>query len=153
MDSHADHEGQKQPSQGEPEKNKGFPTELITEPQEKLGLNKLVSHLLHVEPKDVTLKWVFDHVRNYIISGVVLWAGINAFKIPNKTYIDTFTHSVGGLVLIGTAFVLFALNITHGLAGFSKLRNLNTVGKFSYIACAFLALFAAQILFITAKSS
>lgn len=134
-------------------KNNGIPTELITEPQEKLSFSKLFLHLLHTEAKDVTLKWVFDHVRNYIICGVVFWAGLGAFKLPKYTYIDSVTHTVGGATLIIGSLLLFTFNLIHGITGFSKIRNLGTVGKISYITSCFLMLFAAHILYITAKSS
>ncbi|RON49344.1 hypothetical protein BK666_07145 [Pseudomonas frederiksbergensis] len=134
-------------------KNNGFPTELISEPQDKLAYNQLLSHLLHIEAKDITLKWVFDHIRNYIICGVVFWAGIRAFKIPKQSYIDSFSYSIGGVVLIFGSVLFFSLNMLHGIVGYSKIRNLGTIRKASYLIGCFIMFFSAQILYITAKSS
>lgn len=147
-------ENQEQNSKPEEErKTNGIPTELITEPQQKLSFDKLLSHLLHTEAKDVTLKWVFDHVRNYIICGVVLWGGIGAFSLPKPSYIDLVTQSIGGVVLIVSSLLLFALNLFHGVVGVSKIRNLGTIGKYTYLISCLLVLFAAQILYRAAKSS
>ncbi|MEF9672548.1 hypothetical protein QNM99_10615 [Pseudomonas sp. PCH446] len=79
------------------EEKKRFPTELFSAPQNKLELSKLILHLTHIETKDVTLKWVFDHVRNYVICGVLLWAGINAFKLPDTLIIDMIAHKIAEL--------------------------------------------------------
>ncbi|WP_419735640.1 hypothetical protein [Pseudomonas sp. COR18] len=135
------------------ERNKGFPTELITEPQDKLSFNSLFLHLLHIDAKDFTLKWIFDHIRNYIICGVLFWSGLRAINSPKITYVDTISENVGGGVLVLSSLVLFAFNMLHGIVGVSKVRNLSTVGKFSYLIFCFLALFAAQVLYKTAKSS
>lgn len=131
----------------------GVPTKLLTTPQSKLTMNNLLLHLMHLEAKDVTLKWVFDHIRNYVICGVVLWAGIKAFSMPNETLVDAITHRIGGCVLLATSLILFSLNMFHGIVGLSKIRDLNSINKCFYIAGALLAFTAANILFITAKSS
>ncbi|QRK85224.1 hypothetical protein JN757_05470 [Pseudomonas granadensis] len=130
---------------------KGFPTKLLSEPQNKLNLNSLLLHLLHLETKDVTIKWVFDIIRNYVICGVVLWTGVNAFKLQSSTVLDTIIHCVGGVVLIITAITLFTLNMTHGIIGFAKVRNLKTTSTVLYIIGSLLAFSAANILFTTAK--
>lgn len=137
----------------EQNESNGIPTKLVTTPQSKLTMNDLILHLMHLEAKDVTLKWVFDHVRNYVICGVALWAGIKAFNIPNETLVDAITHRIGGCVLLATSLILFSLNMFHGVVGFSKIRDLNSLNKCFYIAGALLVFTAANILFITAKSS
>ncbi|SNY46334.1 MULTISPECIES: hypothetical protein [unclassified Pseudomonas] len=140
-----------QPEPAQKLEKKGFPTELLPEPQTKLNLSSLILHLVHLETKDVTLKWVFDHIRNYVICGVVLWAGVKAFKLPNITYFDTITHYLGGGVLLITAITLFSLNMLHGIVGFAKLRDLKSTSTILYIVGTLLAFFAGNILFITAK--
>lgn len=131
----------------------GFPTRLITAPKDKISSNELMLHLLHVESKDVTLKWVFDHVRNYMICGAVLWAGTKGFRLPSNDVIDWFVYRAGGSVLLVAAILLFALNMAHGIVGFSKIKNLGAIGKITYLICTMLLFFAAQVLFVTAKSS
>ncbi|VVM71437.1 hypothetical protein [Pseudomonas fluorescens] len=140
-----------QPEPAQTVEKKGFPTKLLAEPQNKLDLNSLILHLVHLETKDVTLKWIFDHIRNYVICGVVLWAGVKAFKLPNVTFFDTFTHYAGGGVLLITALTLFSLNMLHGVVGFAKIRDLKTTSTVFYIIGTLLAFFAGNILFITAK--
>ncbi|MGY2442205.1 hypothetical protein [Pseudomonas sp. SDO52101_S400] len=140
-----------QPEPAQKLEKKGFPTELLSEPQKKLDLSSLILHLVHLDTKDVTLKWVFDHIRNYVICGVVLWAGVKAFKLPNITYFDTITHYLGGGVLLITAITLFSLNMLHGIVGFAKLKDLKSTSTVLYIVGTLLAFFAGNILFITAK--
>lgn len=134
-------------------KNVGLPTQLITEPQDRLTIKQLFSHLLHCEAKDITLKWVFDHVRNYIICGAVMWAGIKGFTMPVPSFIDSIIFKIGSLVLILSSLALFSLNMGQGIAGFSRICNLKKVGMISYMTSGFLLFFAAQVLLFTAKGS
>lgn len=131
--------------------NVGLPTQLITAPQDRLMIMQLFLHLLHCEAKDITLKWVFDHVRNYIICGAVMWAGIKGFTMPAPLFIDSIIFKLGGAVLIFSSVLLFSLNMGQGITGFSRICNLKKVGIISYMTSGFLLFFAAQVLLFTAK--
>ena len=125
----------------------GIKTELITEPQDKLPFMVFVGHLLHTEAKDVTLKWVFDHVRNYIFCAAVMWGSVRSFAFPAPTYIDSIIHFAGGVTLIGSSIVLFALNFIHGVVELSKLKNFRALGVVTYLCLSLLASFELKTVF------
>jgi hypothetical protein len=131
----------------------GVPTQLITKPQDRLSMSRLMAHMLHCEAKDVTLKWMFDHVKNYLICGALLWVGTHELIKHSPSVVEAVVAKAGSLVLMFSAFVLFALNICHGITGYSKIRNLGNVGKFAYLTAGLLVFFAAQVLLTSSKGS
>lgn len=131
--------------------DRGFPTEILKQPMRRMSFEKLFSHLLHLETKDVTLKWIFDVVRNFIITGVLCLVGIKGFKIENYTYIDAVMNAAGGVFLIALSIFLFVFNFIHIVVGFSKVRSLSAIGMITYFLIFMLIFFAGNLLFITAK--
>ena len=121
--------------------NIGIRTELITEPQDILTTDTIMNHLMHIEPKDVTLKFIFDHVRNYAICGVLFFAGFTNLNGKSQTLI-VFSFS-GGIVLIFAAVALLGLNFIHGIIAFSKIRNIAKTSVVGYIITTFLLLMGA----------
>lgn len=121
------------PADYEDRKAQGIPTELLKKPVDKLSIDSLLPHLMHLEIKDVTLKYIFDHVRNYAICGVLIAAGVKGLSLNVTNKVSSFIHIVGGIALVLTAIVLFMLNFMHGITAFSKIRNLSTLSKAVYI--------------------
>lgn len=131
--------------------DRGFPTEILKQPMHKMSFEKLCSHLLHLETKDVTLKWIFDVVRNFIIAGALCLVGIKGFKIESYTYIDAVMNTAGGVFLIALSIFLFVFNFIHVVVGFSKVRSLSAIGMITYLLVFMLIFSAGNLLFITAK--
>ena len=132
-----------QSEDGTMQRNTGIHTELITEPQDNLSSEKFLSHLMHVEAKDVTLKFAFDHVRNYIICGAILLAGLTTLKLRTAAPIHSVAFVLGGTTLALSAVLLFFLNFIHGITAFSKIRNFSKVSKAWYVVVTFLLLMGA----------
>lgn len=129
-------------------KSLGIHTQLLTEPQDKLSSETLLPHLMHIEAKDVTLKYLFDHVRNYVICGALLIAGFKAVVLKSTNFPGLFMHIAGGSTLVLTALALFGMNYMHGITAFSKIRNLSTVSKVGYIITTVFLFMGAIALFV-----
>ena len=121
-------------------------TSLLAEPQDALSSDTLLSHLMHVEAKDVTLKFVFDHIRNYAICGALMYGGVRAITLKVVLPYTAAVQWLGGGLLIFAALLLFGLNFIHGITAFSKIRNLSTVSKVWYSVGIALLLVGAGVL-------
>lgn len=110
-----------------------------------------LKHLLKIEAKDVNLKFVFDHIRNYGICGLMLGIGIKVFEHPDQVSAlrAMFDFLAGGL-LIALPWGLFALNFYHGLLAFIAIRDAKEVNKYWYLAITILLFFAASKLMLYA---
>lgn len=133
--------------------NKGIPTTQLAEPQENLSQDQFLGHLLHLEPKDVNLKFVFDHIRNYGICGAMLWVGAKVLAQAHKSpdAFSAFTELLAGSTLFALPWALFALNFAHGLVAVSKVQNVGRISKVLYIAVSLLLFSAAGKLMLFAK--
>jgi hypothetical protein len=102
----------------------------INSPQEKLPLNMLHKHLVHIEAKDVSVKFISDYFKNYLICSALLWGGIEAFSSSSPLPINVFVF-IGGIVLIAASIWLCILNVAYGFEAYSKLRKLESVSNFT----------------------
>jgi hypothetical protein len=124
----------------------------IDSPQDAVTQEQILGHLLHVSPKDVTLKFVFDHIRNYGICGVMLLAGARVVReaIQSDNPIDYVTGLVAWGVLFALPWLLFALNFAHGIFAVAALQDLSKVRKWVYFVLSFLVFVAAGRFMISA---
>jgi|JI6StandDraft_1071083.scaffolds.fasta_scaffold84405_3 hypothetical protein len=127
---------------------------LIKAPQDDLTEDKFVAHLLHLEPKDVNLKFVFDHLRNYGIAAGMAWAGVGIFsKVGGVAgFLDKTLDLIAAGSLLGLGVILFFLNFAHGVAAAAKLQKFEYVGKWSFTIVSFLIILIAVKLVFFAKS-
>ena len=105
----------------------------IKSPQEKLTFNMLRKHLLHIETKDINVKFIFDLFKNFLVCSALLWGGMNVLSSTNQLPSNIFV-CVGGVALIIISLVLCVLNVNYGLEAYSKLRKIESVSNF-IIAC------------------
>jgi hypothetical protein len=84
--------------------------------------HSVLMHLITIEKKDINLKFVFDHIRNYLICSTILASGLFVFK--NGTMLIPFPWArwVEGGLLITIFIVLMALNLSQGAYAAKKLR-------------------------------
>ncbi|MGX5174279.1 hypothetical protein ACUR5C_09690 [Aliikangiella sp. IMCC44653] len=73
--------------------------------------DNFIKHLLHIEEKDLCLKFIFDHVRNYGISASVMVAGFYLFA--NGAVVNNFPGAgiVFGSLLLLLGFLLMVFNL------------------------------------------
>ena len=126
----------------------GITTTLLTEPHDDLTIEQILSHLMHVDPKDITLKFVFDHVRNYIICGALTLTGVKTLSLKVSSFLEGLVHIIGGGTLILTAILLFSLNYLHGITAFSKIIHLTKMSKIWYAIATLLLLMGAGTLLL-----
>ena len=111
-----------------------------------------LKHLLKIDPKDVNIKFIFDHIRNYGICGAMLYVSVKVLANPNKTDVGTvMLDMLAGAVLFALPWFLFALNFVHGIAAFFSLRESKEVNKYLYLFFCFLLGLAAIKLMLFAK--
>ncbi|MBI3774569.1 MAG: hypothetical protein HY273_03290 [Gammaproteobacteria bacterium] len=70
---------------------------------------------------DNLVKGVFDNVRNFLLSSVVIAAGILIFREAPQTTTMAYSYTIG-LVAVLIGFSLFALNAAHGWKKFTELK-------------------------------
>lgn len=100
--------------------------------------------LLKVDAKDVNLKFVFDHIRNYGICGLMLGIGVKVLAHPDKTnFLGIIFDFLAGGVLFALPWGLFALNFLHGIFAFFAIRDSKEVNKYWYLAITLLLFFSA----------
>lgn len=86
------------------------------------------SKFLLVEKKEVNLKFVFDHLRNYGIAAVLFYTGASIF---NNGSLSTFLQSINGagatigVVVMLSAFLLAVLNFVQGMFALNAAIKLN----------------------------
>jgi|GEM_PF-5147666 len=76
-------------------------------------IDKMLKHVLHVEEKDLRLKFFFDHVRNYGIAASVMVAGF--YLIGNGAVVSNFPGAgiMFGSLLLLSGFLLMVFNLLH----------------------------------------
>ena len=104
-----------------------------------------MDHLLHVETKDVSLKFVFDHIRNYGICGGMVLAGFKMLSIASASNpVAMLLNFLSGGALLGIAAVAFALNLIQGFVAVTRVQEARHFDKLvfvvSFVAVALIAL-------------
>lgn len=75
--------------------------------------DNMLKHVLHLDEKDLRLKFFFDHVRNYGISATVIVAGF--YLISNGSIVSNIPGAgiVLGSLLLLSGFLLMIFNLLH----------------------------------------
>lgn len=122
------------------------PTNQLDEPQDSLNQDQALRHLLHLSPKDVTLKFVFDHIRNYAICGGMLYAGTRVVQLNSEhtNCIDYAWNLIAWSVLFALPWLLFALNFAHGVFAAFTLQKADKVRTWVYMIGALIIFIAAS---------
>jgi hypothetical protein len=82
----------------------------------------MLEHLLAVEPAEIRLKWVFDHVTNYGVAAVVMITGFYLFKHGSTVDPLPCAGIVFGSLLIILGLVLSVLNIVQPIYAMAKQK-------------------------------
>lgn len=77
-------------------------------------------HLLALEPNEIRLKWVFDHVRNYALAATVMIAGFYLFKHGAVVSPWPGAGYVFGTLLLLSGFILLVLNMVQPIWAMAK---------------------------------
>lgn len=90
--------------------------------KDKLEKNKLLLQLIDVKPEDVTLKFIFDNIRNYGIAATVIVAGF--YLVRHGAQVNPFPGSgfVFGVLLVIAGFLAYILNFTQAVWAIIKLK-------------------------------
>ena len=82
----------------------------------------MLKHVLHVDEKDLRLKFFFDHIRNYGIAATVMIAGF--YLIANGSIVSPIpgTGLVLGTLLLLSGFLLMVLNLLHPIWAMAQYK-------------------------------
>jgi hypothetical protein len=94
----------------------------MSEEKEKSPSERFLLQLIDVKPEDVTLKFIFDNIRNYGIAATVIVAGF--YLAQHGAQVNHFPGAgiVFGVLLIVTGFSLHALNLCQAIWALVKLK-------------------------------
>jgi hypothetical protein len=107
--------------------------------------------LFKVEPKDVNLKYIFDHIRNYAICGGMLGISVKVLAKPEGSdFLAVMFHFLAGGILFSMPWILFALNFAHGIFAFCAIREAKEINPYVFVTITFLLFLAACKLMIFA---
>lgn len=95
----------------------------ISEEKEKSQDDNFLLQLINIKPEDVTLKFIFDNIRNYGIAATVMVAGLYLFK--NGAELINYFPDAGkvlGVILVATGFSLHVFNFCQAIWALVKLK-------------------------------
>ncbi|MCL9802167.1 hypothetical protein [Pseudomonas sp. AKS31] len=105
-----------------------------------------LEQFINVKKTDITLKFFFDHLRNYTIAAAILVAGIYLLRNGSSISIVPYIGNITGSTLIIIGIISYALNFTQGIFAYLKLSPSN----FFYAIVSTLILVTSIDLFATA---
>lgn len=90
--------------------------------EEKSQTERFLLQLIDVKPEDVTLKFIFDNIRNYGIAATVMVAGF--YLAQHGAQVNHFIGAgiVFGTLLVVAGFSLYALNLCQAIWALVKLK-------------------------------
>ena len=94
----------------------------MSEEKEKSPAERFVLQLIDVKPEEVTLKLIFDNIRNYGIAATIMVAGF--YLLQHGSLVNHFPGAgvVFGVLLIVVGLILYSLNLTQVIFVFVKLK-------------------------------
>ena len=130
-------------------------TTQLHEPSDALTEDQALKHILHLEAKDVNLKFIFDNIRNYAICGALLWAAPKVLLATSTTagFIEHSFSLVAYAVQISLPWLLFALNFGQLVLGFFKLQSPSKLNTFLYLLVTLSIFIAASKFMLFAKGA
>jgi hypothetical protein len=79
-----------------------------------MDMRTLSEQMFKVDPKVIDIKFIFDHFRNYLICGALVFASKVLEKSETLASFPNF-NTAASWVLLLAGFLLFSFNFTHGL--------------------------------------
>lgn len=94
----------------------------MSEEKEKSPSERFLLQLIDVKPEDVTLKFIFDNIRNYGIAATVMVAGF--YLAQHGAQVNHFPGAgiVFGVLLVVAGFSLHVLNLCQAIWALVKLK-------------------------------
>lgn len=94
----------------------------MTEEKEKSQAERFLLQLIDVKPEDVSLKFIFDNIRNYGIAATVMVAGF--YLVQHGAQVNNFPGAgiVFGILFVLAGFSLHALNLCQAIWALVKLK-------------------------------
>lgn len=94
----------------------------MNDDKEKSKAEQFLLQLIDVKPEDITLKFIFDNIRNYGIAATVMVAGF--YLARHGAQVNPFPGSgiVFGILLVLTGFAMHTLNLTQAIWALIKLK-------------------------------
>ena len=110
-------------------------TKQVTEPENELTEEAFLNHVLHLEAKDVNVKFLFDHVRNYGIAGATLFAATKILGHASATSnpLIQFWDFLSGGILFALPWALFALNLMNGIVAVARIQKVASISKWVFV--------------------
>ena len=71
---------------------------------------------------EVGTKYIFDHVRNYVICALLLAIGTTELRQPEHEFFGLIPPGYAGIGVIAVAIALICLNLYDGIRRISKSR-------------------------------
>ncbi|OOH78698.1 hypothetical protein BOW65_18450 [Pseudomonas koreensis] len=113
---------------------------------ESINDPNFLEQFINVKKTDITLKFFFDHLRNYTIAAAILVAGIYLLKNGSSISIAPYIGNITGSTLILIGIISYALNFAQGIFAYLNLSPSN----FFYAVVSTLILLTSIDLFATA---
>jgi hypothetical protein len=101
-----------------------------------MDMRAFSEQLFKVDPKSVDLKFIFDHFRNYLICGALVFGSKALEKSEGFVSFPYFNTAASWLLLI-TGFLLFSLNFAHGLFALKAVTK-SRINDWIYVLCSVL---------------
>jgi hypothetical protein len=94
----------------------------MSEEKEKSHAERFLLQLIDIKPEDVTLKLIFDNIRNYGIAATVMVAGF--YLAQHGAQVNHFPGAgiVFGILLVVAGFSLYVLNLCQAIWALVKLK-------------------------------
>jgi hypothetical protein len=89
----------------------------------------LKERFIEVSDQDINLKFLFDHLRNYIICGAVIFAAAQLMFGEKTISGIPYFGIVSGFILFIISYVFFWLNIFQGMHAASVCLKLKPTGS------------------------
>lgn len=96
--------------------------------------NTFRKRFIEVSDQDINLKFLFDHMRNYLICGAVMFAGAKIMFGKDSFSGIPYSGLVAGLILVGIGYGLFWMNIFQGMFAASVYGKLKPQKSLSVFA-------------------
>ena len=118
--------------------------------RQESSADKVLKHILHLDEKDLRLKLIFDHVRNYGIAASVLIAGF--YLISHGAVVSQFPGAgiVFGVLLLFAGVLLMVFNLLQPIW---LMANYKVKMIPYFVASIIMFLAASELVWVIVKKS
>ena len=95
----------------------------------KESINNLFDHFFHLDKTEIRLKFLFDHIRNYIISATVMAVGFYILHHAPEGSTSILSRELSSGIMIVLGLLTMSLNPMHPVWVMAK----QDVGMIPYI--------------------